>query len=159
MDDDDDEWFPRRWATSANSRRQSDGNTNVPPRSIAEINTAHVRACDKFFRMCAGMGSELIAFHAGYIYLSVGIGKRQRDSVERMVRNISKAWRHQFELRDAVGYCSMVSTSASSFRYFCPGGPVSAEQKEAYERWKPLEDDPSVFLKIIEEQFGPDDAS
>ena len=135
-------------------KENGDGNTEAkPPRSLEEINEAHIRGIDKFYRMYAGGASNLVGFHGGYIYLEIRVDDRLSIPLEKLTRNIANSWCRQNELRGAVGYCALIYKSARWSGFVLEPGMTAQQLEEATRRLTELANEPDVFVKMIEEVY------
>ena len=129
-----------------------------PVRSLEEIDEAHIRHVDKFFRMYTGTASSLIGFHAGFIYLKIRIDDRLSFPLETIVRNIAKSWRREQELSGATGYSALVYKSARRSGFVLEPDATARQTEEAIKRMKEPDNEPDVFVKIVEEEYDSSDA-
>lgn len=125
-----------------------------PERSLEEINAAHIRHTDKFFRNIEGAASNLTGFHAGFIYLEIRVDDRLRAPLQALARNIANSWRREKELSGAVAYCASIYRCARWSGYLLEEKATEQEKQHAIRRMKEPANEPDVFLKIIEEEYG-----
>ena len=57
---------------------------------IHAISQSHVRRIDKFYRMCAGLSSELVSFRSGVIELEIRKSGRWPKSPEVTARQLAE---------------------------------------------------------------------
>ena len=138
-----------------NEKENCDGNAQEKPaRTLEEINERHVRNIDKYFRNREGAASNLTGFHAGFIYLDIRVDDRLRVPIEAITRNIANSWRKEKELSGAVAYCASIYKSARWSGFLLGPDATVRQKEEAIRRMKEPANEPDVFIKMIEEQYG-----
>jgi hypothetical protein len=75
---------------------------------LEDLNRRHVSSTDKWYRMCAGAGSEITGFEDGTIYLSIVVDERQQRPLEEIVGKIARSWLHNKELKNASQYIAVI---------------------------------------------------
>jgi hypothetical protein len=72
------------------------------------LNKRHVSSIDKWYRMCAGVGSEITAFEHGTMYLAITVNERQQPPFDEIVGKIVQSWMHEKELKTASEYVAVI---------------------------------------------------
>ena len=60
---------------------------------IKTISQRHVRRIDKFYRMCAGLSSELLSYESGVIELEIRKSTRWDKSPRETANQLAECWR------------------------------------------------------------------
>lgn len=116
-------------------KRASDTRSLIPA-----INERHIPTVDKFFRMCAGASSKLLALGKSTFQLEIRIDQRVTgESAPRLVWNIAQSWRNQNpELGDCLACIVCLHRSPGPTGFMLPASGRPADD-DAEVRTDPLE--------------------
>ena len=94
------------------SENHSENQSGSDPRSndvdLKDLNRRHTSSIDKWYRMCAGAGSEITAFEDGTIHLAITVDDRQQPPFHEIVGKIARSWLHGEELKNASAYVAVI---------------------------------------------------
>lgn len=88
---------------------------------IHTISQRHVRGIDKFYRMYAGLSSELLSYESGVIELEIRRSARWPKPPEETAAQLAECWRgHNEELADAVAFLVHIYERKTDPGFFLP---------------------------------------
>jgi hypothetical protein len=90
------------------SENQSGSDSRSNDVDLKELNRRHLSSIDKFYRMCAGAGSEITAFEDGTIYLAITVDDRRQPPFDEIVAKIARSWLHEEKRKNASRYVAVI---------------------------------------------------
>ena len=94
--------------TENHSNDQSGSGPKPNDADLKDLNRHHIGSIDKWYRMCAGAGSEITAFEDGTIYLAITVDDRRQPPFDEIVGKIARSWLHEEKLKNASRYVAVI---------------------------------------------------
>lgn len=122
---------------------------------LNDLNRRHVSSIDKFYRMCAGAGSEITAFEDPTIYLAITLDDRQKAPFDELVGKIAQSWLHEEELKNAVDYVAEIfRTDGRLGALVNPGKKTPGELADEVVKLMRPATNPDVPIAVIQGRLG-----
>jgi len=122
---------------------------------LKDLNRRHVSSIDKFYRMCAGTGSEITAFEDGTIYLAITVDDRQQAPFDEIAHKIARSWLHEQELKNASRYVAVIfQTDGRLGALVNPGKKTPGELADEVVKLMRPTTNPDITVAVIHGRFG-----
>ena len=124
---------------------------------LEDLNKRHRSSIDKWYRMCAGGGSEITAFEDGTIYLTITVDDRQQPPFHDIVGKIAQSWLHEDELKNASRYVAVICQTDGRLGALVNPRTIAPHQlaHRIVELMRPVTK-PDVPIAVIQGRFGND---
>ena len=113
---------------------------------LEKISAMHTKA-EEWFRVCAGVGSEIVAYEDGIIYLDILVTSRLDRSIKEMAHGLAGRWLQEEKFESAAGYVAVIYKTARLLHVWRTHAGINCYCRFPRHKESPVQDMPIAVIE------------